>query len=190
MRDQGQSSRCVAFAWTNFLSTTPIKTSAKKLVSDPPIDALYARAQQLDEWPGESYNGTSVRGGAKAMQERGLIGEYLWGTTVEELRSFVVTRGSVVFGSDWHEEMFYPEQHNGYVVVEGALVGGHAYLIIGYNAPRDEFVILNSWGKEWGVGGTAKIKASEIEKLLGAGAEMCTAIETRPAKVHSTGSIA
>jgi hypothetical protein len=177
----------VAFAWTDFLSAAPKKTTAKKLVAESVIDELYHRAQQLDEWPGEAYNGTSVRGGAKAMQERGLIGEYLWGTTVEELRAFVANRGTVVIGSDWYEEMFYPEQHGGYLVAEGAMAGGHAWLVIGYAAAKDEFTMVNSWGKTWGKGGTAKIKAADMQKLLDAGAEMCTAIEQRPAPKSSEG---
>jgi C1A family cysteine protease len=185
--DQGQTSRCVAFAWTGFLEAAPKKTTAAKLVGEPAINELYARAQQLDEWPGEAYNGTSVRGGAKAMQERGLIAEYLWATTVAELKAFICSRGTVIVGSDWFEEMFYPEHHNGYLVTEGANVGGHAWLVIGYNKAKDEFTMVNSWGPTWGSKGTAKIKSADMQKLLDLGAEVCTAIEQRPAPKASAG---
>jgi hypothetical protein len=40
--------------------------------------ALYHRAQQLDDVPGENYSGTSVLAGMQAAVEAGWIGGYLW----------------------------------------------------------------------------------------------------------------
>lgn len=33
------------------------------------------------------------------------------------------------------------------------LIGGHELLIIGYNDPTQNFIVLNSWGKYWGING-------------------------------------
>lgn len=33
------------------------------------------------------------------------------------------------------------------------VVGGHAVLIVGYDAPTDVFIVRNSWGADWGQGG-------------------------------------
>lgn len=177
--DQGQTSRCVAFSWTQFLGALPIRTGSKAVRAESAIDALYHNAQVLDEWPGENYNGTSVRAGAKALQAAGHLSEYVWGSTLDDLRQFVMQRGPVVIGSDWHEEMFFPEKHGGYLVVEGANAGGHAWLVTGYNVTKDEFTMFNSWGPDWGVKGSAKIKAEEMQKLLDTNAEMCSAIEQK-----------
>ena len=183
--DQGQTSRCVAFSWTQFLGAQPIQTRAKVRTEDA-LNELYHQAQVLDEWPGEDYNGTSVRGGAKALQAAGHLSEYVWGTTLDDLRAFVSQRGPVVIGSDWYEEMFYPEKHDGYLVPEGANAGGHAWLIYGYDAKKDEFRMLNSWGPNWGVKGTAKIRAADMQKLLDTNAEMCSAIECRVPRKKAT----
>ncbi len=179
--DQGQTSRCVAFAWASFLGAVPIQTK-KGVRDDAYLNATYKQAQALDEWPGDQYNGTSVRAGAKALQQQGHIAEYLWGTTVDELRQFVLTRGTVVVGSDWYEEMFFPEHHDGHLVHEGAVAGGHAWLVIGYNASKKAFVMMNSWGKNWGKDGTALVSEDVMNNLLGAGAEMCSAVECKVAK--------
>ena len=160
----------------------PKKTTSKRLTNEEALNDLYHTAQVLDEWPGENYNGTSVRAGAKALLSRGLLSEYVWGTTVAELRNFVLSRGTAVVGTDWYEEMFYPEQHGGYLVVQGAVVGGHAWLVIGYDAKKKAFIMLNSWGPEWGKAGTAYITEEEMQKLLDLNAEICSGIETRPAK--------
>lgn len=179
--NQGQTSRCVAFAWTAFLKAAPKKTTAKKLTSEEAIDDLYHVAQTVDEWPGESYNGTSVRAGAKVLHERGLIGDYLWTDSTEEMKKFVIARGTVVVGTDWREEMFYPEDHKGELVAEGPVVGGHAWLIIGWDDKKKRFIMLNSWGAEWGENGIAYIDEKNFDKLRETGSlEICSAIETRP----------
>jgi C1A family cysteine protease len=32
-------------------------------------------------------------------------------------------------------------------------IGGHAMLIVGYNQKKEEFIVRNSWGPNWGYGG-------------------------------------
>src|SRR4051812_13317178 len=78
--DQGDSSECVAFAWTHFLLAAPTTHKAGGLGDTPNkfADGLYRRAQQVDEWPGEDYDGTSVRAGAKVLQADGRLLEYRW----------------------------------------------------------------------------------------------------------------
>ncbi len=45
---------------------------------------VYKRAQQLDEWPGEDYGGSSVNAACKVLRERGFIifcrGVSKWGS--------------------------------------------------------------------------------------------------------------
>jgi C1A family cysteine protease len=33
------------------------------------------------------------------------------------------------------------------------LVGGHAVLAVGYDHPREQFIVRNSWGADWGMQG-------------------------------------
>lgn len=40
---------------------------------------------------------------------------------------------------------------------EGAVVGGHALCVVGYDNGRDALLIQNSWGTSWGAQGRAWI---------------------------------
>ena len=108
--DQGQYPQCVAYSWTHWLASGPITQKTKRVGGVAPFDPvfLYNEAQKIDEWPGEDYDGTSVRAGAKVLKNAGFIGGYSWawdiGTTVNAL----LTLGPVVVGTWWTRDMFYP----------------------------------------------------------------------------------
>lgn len=93
--DQGAEGACVGFAWSRAMS----------LLNRRRYDApwLYGAAQRVDEWPGESYAGTSVRAAADVLATLGHravqggrvrdarvedgIAVYRWATTVEEVHA-------------------------------------------------------------------------------------------------------
>jgi len=62
--DQGREGACVGFAWSR----------AASLVEGRLFDgfSLYRRARQVDEWPGEAYDGTSVNAGGRVCKDEGL----------------------------------------------------------------------------------------------------------------------
>lgn len=176
--DQGASSKCVANAWSGFLTCTPIATSQLSLGGAPFIDSLYHEAQQLDEWEGEGYDGTSVRGGVKALVARKRIAEYRWAFEAETARLWVLTRGPLVFGTDWTRDMFAPDA-KGYVHDTGPVEGGHAYLVVGFSEKRRAFRIVNSWGRGWGDAGRAWMPFDVADRLIQAQGEACSAIELK-----------
>jgi hypothetical protein len=61
--DQGREGSCVGFGCSRMSS----------LVNRKRYDArwLYLEAQKVDEWPGEAYDGTSVRAGMDVLRDRG-----------------------------------------------------------------------------------------------------------------------
>lgn len=176
--DQGTRPWCVAYAWLHVLEDGP-RTWAPRGPGQgpvaPPAD-IYHRAQQLDEWWGENYDGTSVRGGAKALQERGLIGTYRWATTVEDVRDAILEVGPVIVGTWWYASMFYPDPE-GFLEVNGSRAGGHAYVVNGVNWDRGVFRLKNSWGRRWGREGRAYLSAEDLERLLNEQGEACIAEE-------------
>lgn len=187
--DQGSTPRCVAFAWTQFLFATPLSHKAGELGAISTFAGnLYKRAQQIDEWPGENYDGTSVRAGAKVLVEQGRIarvadvsetGGYRWAANAAEARDYVLGVGPLVFGTDWYDEMFEPTA-DGYLIPAGSVAGGHAYLVIGFSKSRNAFRIVNSWGAAWGEKGRAWIKFADADKLIQEYGEACSAVEIRP----------
>jgi hypothetical protein len=110
--DQGATPECVAYAWAGFLAASPTRTKVPQLAPLPDFasysftDGLYSACKQVDEWPGENYDGTSVRAGAKVLQRLGRLSTYLWAFDAETLRTYVLTRGPAVIGINWYDDMF------------------------------------------------------------------------------------
>lgn len=173
--DQGETSSCVGFSWTGWLTAAPITQTTRDWQAH--ALATYSEAQRLDEWEGEAYDGTSVRAGAKALQAQGFISEYRWAFTADEVVRAVLDVGPVVVGTVWTTAMFEPV--NGFIKPDGAIEGGHAYLIDGANWTRGTVRIKNSWGQSWGRKGRAFMTISHLAHLMDQDGEAALATEIR-----------
>jgi len=170
--DQGSQPHCVGFAWRQWLASAPLMTKA-----GPQSEIIYHAAQQCDEWPGQGYAGTSVRAGAKVLQTLGHVMSYVWAFTADDVATWLLSgRGTVVAGTTWTTGMMRPNV-NGFIVPDGGTVGGHAYLITGYNRVSGTFRVLNSWSADWGDNGRAWIAGEHLDMLIRDGGEACTAQE-------------
>lgn len=65
-----------------------------------------------------------------------------------------MTSVPVVMGTNWYAGMMAPST-NGILSVKGRSVGGHAYLLLGYDDNKSMALIQNSWGQKWGVSCTS-----------------------------------
>ena len=188
--NQGSTPQCVAYAWMHWLEDGPITHFYEDRNFDPwytdedqqclfePRD-IYTEAQKRDRWPGENYAGTSVRAGAKVLKDRGVIAEYRWGWTLDDLVQAVLNFGPVVVGSYWYEDMYYPDE-DGFVQASGRKVGGHAYVVNGINLKEGKARIKNSWSRNWGNEGHCWIRLDpDMKRLVEGGGEVCLATEKR-----------
>jgi hypothetical protein len=119
--DQGQTPQCVGYSTHKFLTAGPVRN----VKGIPTPTEIYAAAQTRDEWPGEDYDGTSVRGAFKYLSEAGYIGEYNWAFDLETCVNWLLTVGPMVVGTIWLADMFDPDA-KGFLRVSGDNVGGHA----------------------------------------------------------------
>lgn len=169
--DQGQVSSCVGNAVTNELrySPRPVHGLNERFA----VERIYWEAQKIDDWPGgeypgadPQYGGTSVLAGVKAAAAQGWYTEYRWCFGERDLALSVGYLGPVVLGLPWHEAMMSVDR-DGYLIAEGAVIGGHAVLCIGYSLRSNCYTIANSWGP-WGYkqSGTARISAPTMARLL------------------------
>jgi hypothetical protein len=174
--DQGQEGACVGFSRAHEIAARPRVSAA----TEPLAHRIYRRAQQLDEWAGEAYSGSSVLGGVKAAQELGYVTEFRWAFGVDDLALGVSYRGPAVLGVNWYEGMYAPGP-DGFLRVTGRQTGGHAILCRGYSLRRDAFLLHNSWGRSWGWQGCAWLSRADMDRLLREDGEAC--FSTGPAGV-------
>jgi len=172
--NQGNTPQCVGYAWAHWLEDGPVEQPGRAPIIQPSI--IYRNAQKLDEWPGENYNGTSVRGGVKYLQSIKKVKSYYWAYDLNTLINTVMNVGPVVVGTNWYYNMFFPDK-NGVIKISGRLSGGHAYIINGVDTKTKMFRLKNSWGKTWGKSGSAFISFSDMDKLIKQNGEICLAVE-------------
>lgn len=176
--DQGTTPQCVAYAWMACLLAGPVRTPLTGSATGFAA-ALYREAQTLDNIPGVAYDGTTVRGAAKALKARGLLSGYVWGTTTDDVVQHLLTRGPVVLGVNWYRGMSEVSGRGSTMHGTGALEGGHAVLAIGVSASTRAVRILNSWGPTWGHGGRAWMPFALLDRLLAEDGEACSPMEIR-----------
>jgi hypothetical protein len=141
--------------------------------------ALWHRAQEIDEFPGNegTNQGTSVRAGFTVLREQNLItSDYRWASDADEALRFILTRGPVVVGSKWYPGMGQPT--NGVMRLSGNPGSiGHAYLLFGFSPDQDSFLMANSWGSNWGIDGLAFLPYNALDQLIEQGCVVCSAVE-------------
>lgn len=182
--DQGNTGTCVGHAWRGWLNGAPLMTK-----TGPSAMALYREFVKDDWWPENDFEstapdsqlqfGTSVRAGVEWLQKQGQIANYVWATTVDEVRAFLLSgQGTVVFGTDWYADMFNPDKF-GVVRLSGGIVGGHAYKATGWSDTQNAVRCQNSWGRGWGQQGRFWLKRADLQTLLDAAGECCAAVEQK-----------
>lgn len=180
--DQGNEGACVGFGTTMEAAARPVPVFGDPVRKPPNIKAtndiahsVYLRAKELDEYPGENYEGTSVLAGMKACVEHGWFGEYRWATgagvpaAVDDIILSVGYLGPVIMGTDWYEDMYEAVGDEGYLDATGQKVGGHCYLFTRYSTKLDALWTPNSWGGH----GQGWVRRSDVELLMGSGGEAC-----------------
>lgn len=166
--DQGYEGACVGFGWSHELAAKPKVIP----VTNASARALYNQAKTLDDDPGEDYEGTSVIAGAKAVQANGYMKEYRWAFGLGDLVLAVGHAGPAVLGLNWYDSMYKPNA-DGFLIPNDKLAGGHCILCIGVNVSKQYFIVHNSWGKDWGDNGEAKIAFVDMDRLLHEEGEAC-----------------
>lgn len=188
--DQGNEGACVEYAIVHEMLARPVLVPHAVVVRILAEHGIYWPAQREDPWPGGSYpgaspfyEGTAVLAGMKVAQRLGFFPEYRWAFGLHEAVMALSYKGPVVLGIDWWSNMRNPDA-DGFLSDTGRIVGGHAILAhavkIVFKAgtvwktrtwadvdlDRSYIVVHNSWGRDWGVNGRAKIRLSALGRLL------------------------
>lgn len=171
--NQGYEPWCVAYSTLHYIADGPLKWANNNPAMDP--RTLYCESQKLDPWFGDcdnwGYDGTTIRSAAKVLKREGIIREYRWAFTFEDVIITLASQGPLVLGTSWYSGMSWPHSigdHRGksYVEPEGRYEGGHAYVLNGVDFGRDMVRLKNSWGQDWGDDGHAWLSFDGLRKLM------------------------
>jgi len=176
--DQKSEGACTGFAVAAAINILNQRAQRETVVSPR---MLYEMAKRNDEWPGEEYDGSSLRGAVQGWKNMGVCEDEYWpyrvGTNKGELtiaaaknarkhtigayyrikpvisdfHAALNEAGVIVASAKVHKGWNSPD--NGRIEHHEKQTGGHAFIIVGYN--DEGFWIQNSWGKSWGDNGVA-----------------------------------
>ena len=171
--DQGTEGACTGFSVTHEAAARPVEV---KGLNESVALKIYNRAKQLDAWPGEDYDGSSVLAAIKAGKEMNWYSEYRWAFNMDDLTWAIGHRGPAVLGINWYEGMCSTDE-SGIIHPTGRLLGGHAILANGYNKKKNLIRLHNSWGKSWGVNGYCFISVNDLDRILHENGEACIPVK-------------
>lgn len=178
--DQLDTPMCVGYSLAAWVEDGPIGHSGIPPIVKP--EDIYNNAQKLDEFPGEDYDGTTVRAGAKYLQSIGYIQSYHWGANLQDAIDALLTLGPVVIGINWYEQMF-DVNSKGFIKIGGDIAGGHAIKADAINVTDKWIRLKNSWGRNWGHVGYCYISFDDFARLISEDGECLLAIENAIVKV-------
>lgn len=167
--DQGREGACVGFGIAHELAARPAEV---KVTAEYAKKKIYWQAQKTDQWKGGSYplafpryEGTSVLAGIKVVHKMGWMDSYRWAFGIDDLIIGLGHNGPAVLGLKWFEGMSKTDGR-GYIKPSGKISGGHCILCKAVNVKEEYFILHNSWGRSWGLGGTCKVSFKDMDYLL------------------------
>ena len=184
--DQGQEGACTGFglaAVVNFLHhnrsdfTAAQRKAYKKKENGASARMLYEMARRYDEWQGENYEGSSIRGAMKGWSRHGVCtwGDWPYSTrskgrlTPERQRAALnhplgayyrvrhlylnnmqaaLAEAGILYASASVHRGWQQVGSDGIIPYSTEGIGGHAFAIVGYD--HRGFWVQNSWGPRWG----------------------------------------
>lgn len=165
--DQGAEGACVGFGCAAEAAAQPVPVPR---ISARVARGWYRNAQRRDQWPGETYDGTSVLAGCLEGRARGLYTGFRWAKRAEQLAAGIVDDGPAVIGVEWREGS-YSTDELGVLRPSGSVVGGHCVCVLGF-VPR-----LGRGRKTGGWAATLELEL-ELLQLLGG---VLSVLEDEPA---------
>lgn len=162
--DQKQEPDCSGFSMTGVLMANPRGDFTT------PVNVANAYAHNHTD---RARRGHGI---AAIAVDRGAIGSYFWCENLGDVVDALIAVGPVMASLPWYDSMWYPDGKGRLRVRLDNDPGYHAFALIGYDPAKKlggwtgpAFLIRNSWGKFWGVGGNAWITCGDFERATQSG---------------------
>jgi hypothetical protein len=180
--DQGNTSHCTAFAAMHAMADGPVTHPGQNPLVEP--HAFFEEIRKVDLREGRDFGGDGATSlvMAKALYERGYIGEYVWGYSLTDFIT-AIKKGPVILGINWRAGMDTPDRKHGIIRYAGAIRGGHE--IVANGADFDDGVVRlkQSWDrKSYGLNGHVYLPFEDLEQAIAEDGDVLTFFEKRTAK--------
>lgn len=164
--DQGSEGRCTIFGCGGELAATPQRYA----IDNAWCNDNWPKVQAEDRKMGNNWSdGASVLAALKAVKNMGKFRYYAWCFGINDVIQAVMRKGPVLLGINWYESM-YETNPDGFVTVDGSIVGGHCIMLNGYMPKHLKFgevaIWTNSWGPSYGINGRGYIRINDLNRLL------------------------
>jgi hypothetical protein len=177
--DQGKEGACTGFALAAVVNNLLAQQGDSKTRVSPHM--LYEMARRYDEWPGEKYSGSSLRGALRGWYNSGVCRLASWanpqesdltlerarearcvalgayyrlGANLPDFHAALMEAGVIYVSAAVHEGWQRPDPDDPKIMPNEGTAGLHAFAIVGYD--QEGFWVQNSWGSSWGKGGLAR----------------------------------
>lgn len=187
--DQGAEGACTGYGLVHELAAGPIQVPG---LTDATARQVYEQNRAEDRAAGNVFpEGATVLATMRAAKRHRRITGYRWAFGAVDVLDTLATFGPVCLGIPWTSSMYYTTP-GGRVEVSGEVVGGHFITAVGYEVHPEWgpcALLLNSWGRYWGVahprlgvpGGIGYLPAAELAALLADDGEAVVPTDFLPA---------
>lgn len=191
IKSQGAIGSCGSHAIITAYEILLRKESPKWFIEGSELAHYYQVRKLIGTFPNDS--GQDLRSGLKIMNHQGMCPEAFnpynvnrynqepvnlgWGRfwkiskyervfSVDSMKEALLLKRPVVLATGFWKD--FVDYHGGVLdkVPEKMLRGGHAVVAIGWNSKEKNFLILNSWGADWGDGGFAIISEAVMKRVF------------------------
>jgi hypothetical protein len=156
--DQGETNPCVGQS-TGLVKRVQERRDLYRDVKIDPI-AIWTGAK-LNDGVGDpgANRGTYIRSALDLLtvsaptesgwSKRLRLASYYRIDAIEEAKAAMFATGPIVVGATWYESWFEPDDQ-GHLPPPDNAVGGHAFVLYGWDDEVAAFRAANSWGTDWG----------------------------------------
>lgn len=166
--NQGKTSHCAAFTVANILESLYWKNSGKLLQFD--AAQIYAKSKEVDGFVDLDGTYPEIAMSVGLELSKSLLTQkykvkkiYNDENIVSNLKRIIHKNGLIAGGFKITEDWMYLKKGNSFLdSYSKKELGGHCVTIVGYF--NDSLIVQNSWGREWGASGFARISWKVVEK--------------------------
>jgi hypothetical protein len=159
---------CSGNALAGLLNTEPFSETMEKIIEERHAIAFYTHATEIDDLVG-TYplvdSGSYSLDVCKIAKKLGFISGYQHAFNMDQALAALQV-GPVLTGTYWYDSFYEPDENFEIQIKGEKPIGGHVFLVRGYDPETNLVKADNSWGYDWGDRGSFYMTVETWQTLL------------------------